>query len=131
MVKLIERLPEVAGNHCQIFTFGSYEVNQKSTNNEIKQTTSQPLLFGYGWKDLKANIFHNSKNDTMIIARFTGGDLDYDMRPKVLFYSAIILLEEIHILPNLGGVLTPGIAFNNTSLFDRLNSNGIKFEIIE
>ena len=32
-------------------------------------------------------------------------------------------------LPGRGGVLTPGFAFANTSLIDRLNSNQVTFKV--
>lgn len=44
--------------------------------------------------------------------------------------AAITLLEELEYLPGSGGVFTPGTAFNNTKLIERLNSNNVKYQLI-
>jgi short subunit dehydrogenase-like uncharacterized protein len=40
----------------------------------------------------------------------------------------LVLLRESEKIPVKGGVITPAIAFSNTSLIDRLNADGILFE---
>lgn len=40
-----------------------------------------------------------------------------------------IVFHFIARLPGRGGVLTPGFAFANTSLIDRLNSHGVPFKV--
>lgn len=43
--------------------------------------------------------------------------------------AALTLLEEMDKLPSSGGVYTPGTAFSDTSLVQRLNRNGVTFKL--
>ena len=50
---------------------------------------------------------------------------------KYLMRLALGLIPDLPMfrLPGRGGVLTPGFAFANTSLIDRLNSNQVTFKV--
>jgi short subunit dehydrogenase-like uncharacterized protein len=54
----------------------------------------------------------------------------YICTSKIVTNCALVLLRESEKIPVKGGVITPAIAFSNTSLIDRLNADGILFENI-
>ncbi|CAH1277691.1 SCCPDH [Branchiostoma lanceolatum] len=53
----------------------------------------------------------------------------YVTTPIVMVQAAITLLREMKKFPAKGGVLTPGIAFKDTSLVERLSDRGVIFSI--
>ncbi|KAJ8637441.1 hypothetical protein MRB53_011708 [Persea americana] len=66
---------------------------------------------------------------TEIITRVSGPEIGYVTTPIILLQCALILLGERDKLPQ-GGVLTPGIVFCPTDLQNRLQQNGISFDIV-
>jgi short subunit dehydrogenase-like uncharacterized protein len=44
--------------------------------------------------------------------------------------SALTLLKEKESIPGKGGVFTPGYAFANTTIVERLNDKGCTFDVI-
>lgn len=66
-----------------------------------------------------------------IITRITGPEIGYASTPICLVQAVYTLLQETDKLPEKGGVLTPGAAFAETSLMDRLSEHNIKFEVIQ
>lgn len=45
--------------------------------------------------------------------------------------AALTVLQEASLIPNGGGVITPGAAFRKTTLRDRLNKHGVTFNVIK
>ena len=58
-----------------------------------------------------------------------GLEIGYLSTPIILIQCALILLSQRDNLPK-GGVLTPGIVFGPTDLQERLQENGISFDVI-
>ncbi|XP_035217203.1 saccharopine dehydrogenase-like oxidoreductase [Stegodyphus dumicola] len=52
----------------------------------------------------------------------------YALTSKCMVQAGLVILQEQDKLPLEGGVLTPGVAFENTSLCERLEKRGITFE---
>lgn len=44
---------------------------------------------------------------------------------------ALVLLNESNKIPVSGGVITPGAAFINTTLIEKLQNEGVNFKIIQ
>ena len=43
--------------------------------------------------------------------------------------SGLTILKEIEMMPGNGGVLTPGYAFANTTIVERLSNKGCTFDV--
>ncbi|MCE3052355.1 hypothetical protein HAX54_052386 [Datura stramonium] len=71
----------------------------------------------------------NRKPDVQIITRVMGPEIGNLTTPIILVQCALILLKERDSLPR-GGVFPPGIVFGPTDLQDRLQQNGISFDVI-
>jgi len=62
--------------------------------------------------------------------RFTGPEPGYALTPICLVQAGLCILEEKARIKPKGGVFTPGAVFGSTSLEQRLEKNGCKFEVI-
>ena len=43
--------------------------------------------------------------------------------------SGLTILKEVELIPGNGGVITPGYAFANTTIVERLSNKGCTFEV--
>jgi short subunit dehydrogenase-like uncharacterized protein len=57
----------------------------------------------------------------------SGKNVGYGSTCECMVQAALVVLQESSRLPGQGGVLTPGYAFQNTSLVDRLSANDVPF----
>lgn len=57
----------------------------------------------------------------------SGKNIGYGATCECMVQAGLVLLQETEKLPGQGGVLTPGYAFYNTTLVDRLNQNDVPF----
>ena len=55
----------------------------------------------------------------------------YLIASRIIVNCALVLLNEIDKLPARGGVLTPGAAFIETSIIEKLQKDGVNFKIIQ
>lgn len=96
----------------------------------MKNVRFKMEFIGKGWNNKLENIDqqHDSKPDVSIVTRITGPEPGYISTSKIVTNCALVLLRESEKIPAKGGVITPGIAFSETSLIDRLYSDGIVFE---
>lgn len=88
----------------------------------IDQVTFQMRLRGYTSDDKKFK--------QVITTEVSGPDPSYVSASRIVCYSALVILRESEKM-QFRGVLTPGFAFANTSLIERLNNDGINFKILE
>ncbi|KAJ0700757.1 hypothetical protein HanOQP8_Chr10g0371741 [Helianthus annuus] len=111
-----------------IFTFGGFR-KKVPTEKEVAIATFKMWFVGYGFSDAKLVSLEGAKSDTKIITRVMGPEIGYLTTPIVLIQCALIVLKQRQDLPK-GGVLTPGIIFDPFDLQDRLQENGISFDLI-
>ena len=45
--------------------------------------------------------------------------------------AALVIVKETDKLPEKGGVYSPGAVFDRTNLIERLQENGLKFEVMD
>ncbi|CAG8549898.1 8762_t:CDS:2 [Funneliformis mosseae] len=76
-----------------------------------------------------SSILHNLQPDVEIVTEIKGPEAGYVTTPITVVQCAYTLLKEKEKIPK--GVCTPSIAFGKTSLFQRLNENGIEFNVLE
>ncbi|XP_063223629.1 saccharopine dehydrogenase-like oxidoreductase isoform X2 [Bacillus rossius redtenbacheri] len=107
---------------------GVDEISEECAEN----VDSSLFLCGKGWKDkaLEPSDQHFSAPDKKIIVKVSGTNPVYGVTCTALVWSAITILHEADKMPSSGGVYPPGAAFKRTSLIEKLNKHGLKFEVV-
>ena len=65
-----------------------------------------------------------------VITTVSGKNIGYGSTSECLVQAGGVLLQEQDKLPNAGGVYSPGYAFAETSLTDRLTEKGVTFRSV-
>ena len=65
-----------------------------------------------------------------VITTVSGKNIGYGSTSECLVQAGVVLLQEQDKLPNAGGVYSPGYAFAETSLTDRLTEKGVTFRSV-
>ncbi|XP_041353801.1 saccharopine dehydrogenase-like oxidoreductase [Gigantopelta aegis] len=113
------------------FTNGVF-TKQGPTKKQI-ESTSVCLTFigrGYSKKLDDPSATHDEVPDKTITTKVMGPEPGYVTTPICIVQAALCILKEKDKLPKEGGVYTPGAAFADTDLIDRLTKNNIKFEVV-
>ncbi|XP_019157029.1 PREDICTED: probable mitochondrial saccharopine dehydrogenase-like oxidoreductase At5g39410 [Ipomoea nil] len=111
-----------------VFSLGLFS-NGGPTEEEVASVSFKRWCIGHGYSDASLASKGNTKPDMKIITRVTGPEIGYSTTPITLIQSALVLLNQRHDLPK-GGVFTGGIIFGHTDLQQRLQQNGISFDVI-
>ncbi|GIY09351.1 saccharopine dehydrogenase-like oxidoreductase [Caerostris extrusa] len=111
------------------FTAGAFS-SKGPTRQQVMEGSTKFVLYGEGWKDKLSEPTdqHTSKPDTRIKLTIEGPEPGYPLTSKCMVQAGLTILQETDKLPLEGGVLTPGVAFENTGLIDRLEKRGITFK---
>ncbi|KAH0718813.1 hypothetical protein KY285_014844 [Solanum tuberosum] len=115
-------------NFPSVFSLGFFR-KKGPTKDEVASATFKMWFVGQGFSDGSLASQGNRKPDMEIITRVMGPEIGYLTTPIILVQCALILLNERDNLPK-GGVFPPGIVFGPTDLQDRLQQNGISFDVI-
>jgi hypothetical protein len=102
--------------------FRGYGFN--SNNNDSNDDSSSSDTTTQMRKTKAANKQHR------IITEVVGPEPGYVATSKIVINSSLVLLKESDRLPAGGGVLTPAVAFGETSIIDRLRNAGLKFHVV-
>lgn len=125
--KLLMRYPH-------IFSLGFFS-KEGPTPQQVADTRFEVFVRGSGWKTrLNNDEYPTHAPDGQLYGRITGPEPTYPGTSQCAVQSAITLVKERHKIGIEGGVATPGFAFRNTSLIERLSNapiNQIKFEFVE
>ncbi|GJN32965.1 hypothetical protein PR202_gb21516 [Eleusine coracana subsp. coracana] len=113
----------------KFFTLGLFR-KSGPTEDEVNSSSFEMWFVGRGFTDAAHTSKHESKTDKEIITKVSGPDIGYITTMITLIQCAITLLSERNNLPK-GGVYTPGTIFGPTGLQQRLQENGISFEVLE
>ncbi|GMY13784.1 probable mitochondrial saccharopine dehydrogenase-like oxidoreductase At5g39410 [Fagus crenata] len=111
-----------------IFSLGSFRKKGPS-EDEVRSASFKMWFVGCGFSNSSHVSQGNMKPDMEIITRVMGPEIGYLTTPIILLQCALILLSQRDNLPN-GGVYPPGIVFGPTDLQERLQENGISFDVI-
>jgi len=112
--RLLERWPG-------LFTLG--RVSRRGVPKEIAENTNFELrLEGEGWAG--QTVGQPDRRVTTVVA---GKNIGYGATCELVVQAAVVLLTETERIPGPGGVLTPGFAFADTSLVQRLNERDVTF----
>ncbi|XP_020242893.1 LOW QUALITY PROTEIN: probable mitochondrial saccharopine dehydrogenase-like oxidoreductase At5g39410 [Asparagus officinalis] len=111
----------------EFFSLGWFR-KKGPTEEEVRSATFKMWFVGQGYSDA-SNASDGRKPDTEIVTRVSGPEIGYLSTPIILVQCALVLLSQRKNLPR-GGVFPPGIVFGPTDLQDRLQENGISFEVV-
>lgn len=114
------------------FTVGNVSKNGP-TRKQVDETSFEMTLVGHGWKEklLSPTDEPPSPPQQLIVGRWRGPEAGYAATSIILIQAAITILKEKDAVPYKGGVITPGLAFQDTSLVERLRRYSVVFEIIK
>lgn len=111
-----------------IFSLGGFSKNGPS-EEEVESASFKMWFVGHGFSNESLAAKGNSKPDVEVITRITGPEMGYVTTPIILIQCALILHSQRNNLPK-GGVYPPGIVFGATDLQERLQQNGMSFDVI-
>ncbi|CAD6217373.1 unnamed protein product [Miscanthus lutarioriparius] len=99
------------------------------TEEEVKSASFKMWFVGHGYSNVDSSLeLGRSKPDKEVITKVSGPEVGYITTPIVLVQCALVLLSQRANLPK-GGVYTPGAVFGPTDLRQRLQENGLSFEV--
>ncbi|KAJ6707491.1 MITOCHONDRIAL SACCHAROPINE DEHYDROGENASE-LIKE OXIDOREDUCTASE-RELATED [Salix viminalis] len=111
-----------------IFRFIAVGMKKGPSEDEVRSASFKMWFVGRGFSDMNVSR-DKSKPDMEITTRVMGPEIGYLTTPIILVQCALILLSHRSNLPQ-GGVFPPGIVFGPTDLQERLQQNGISFDLI-
>ncbi|XP_072950027.1 saccharopine dehydrogenase-like oxidoreductase [Epargyreus clarus] len=109
----------------RFFTLGliSHKGPSEQMRNDLKFSFK---MTGKGWDNADTSMDPNQS----LTIQVSGTDPAYETTALSVLMSAITILSERHHMPR-GGILSLGSAFCDTTIIDKLNSGGLKFEILK
>ncbi|KAK6182531.1 hypothetical protein SNE40_010193 [Patella caerulea] len=104
-----------------------------ATKKQMEETSFTMTFYGKGYekKIPDVDVQHEEAPTKTIVTRVAGPEPGYVATPICMVQSALVLIKERSKLPPGGGVYTPGAAFQNTSLIERLDKHNVKFTVVE
>lgn len=123
--KILKKYPSV-------FTVGNVSLDGP-TRQQVNETSFEMTLVGHGWKNTLESPTEepSSRPEQLIVGRWRGPEPGYEATSIILVQAAITILKEKDVIEYRGGVVTPGLAFEHTSLIEKLRRHGVVFEIIK
>jgi len=111
-------------NYPGFFSFGA--VSKKGVPKEKADGTNfEMTLIGKGWST-KGD--HDSPPNRWVRTVVKGKNVGYGATCECMVQAGLVILQELDRMPSAGGVYTPGFAFADTSLVDRLNKHDVTFQ---
>lgn len=111
----------------EIFSLGTF-LKEGPSEEGVRNSSFQQWFVGRGFSDA-SKVTKTTKPDKQIVTRMSGPEIGYVTTPICLVQAALLVLDHRSTLPK-GGVLTPGAVFGITDLQERLENNGIKFDVV-
>jgi len=92
------------------------------TREQLKGVKFTSTLIGRGWSDklVEPSDEHSKEPDASIVVKVSGPDPGYTATSLMMVACAMTILREKNNCTERGGVMTPGTAFMNTNLIQRL-----------
>lgn len=119
-------------DYPEIFTFG-FVRKSGPTRIQVENSSFEMRLLGYGWPEKLSSPTDEPKEPPklLVVAKVKGPEAGYVATSSFINQSAITILKDRSLIPFVGGVLTPGLAFRSTNLIKRLKNYSITFEIAQ
>uniref|UniRef100_A0A7N6B3Z2 Saccharopine dehydrogenase-like oxidoreductase n=1 Tax=Anabas testudineus TaxID=64144 RepID=A0A7N6B3Z2_ANATE len=113
--------------HPEFFSFGFF-TKAGPSRKQMEDSAFQFAFYGEGYTD--GADPSQGKPNGKIRTLVRGPEAGYVATPIAMVQAALTMLNESTALPKKGGVYTPGAAFVNTTLVNRLNKHGFQFSVI-
>ncbi|KAF5282099.1 hypothetical protein FQR65_LT14417 [Abscondita terminalis] len=129
--KLPQKVRHIFFKHPKVFSLGLF--SREGPSKQAMQSASFSMTFsGKGWKEKlsEADDSYDSPPTDSIICKVSGYDPGYGVTCSAVTLAAIVILEELDKLPQNGGVYSPGAAFYDTSLLNKLQNHCLTFEVV-
>ncbi|KAK6928146.1 Saccharopine dehydrogenase, NADP binding domain [Dillenia turbinata] len=110
-----------------VFSLGWFKKKGPS-EDEVRSACFKMYFVGQGYNDSSLASHGKKKPNKEIITRVIRPEIGYLTTPIILLQCALTVLSQREDLPR--GVYTPGIVFGPTDLQQRLQENGISFDVI-
>ena len=81
-------------------------------------------------RESRVGLEESSPPSRRVITTVSGKNIGYGSTSECLVQCGLVVLQEQDKLPNAGGVFSPGYAFAETSLTDRLTEKGVTFRTV-
>jgi short subunit dehydrogenase-like uncharacterized protein len=119
-------------DYPSIFTFGMFS-KEGPSREQVAESSFQVIFIGKGWDEPLSGPTDEPQEPPhkVIVGRVRGPEVAYVATSTFINQAAITLLKDRDQIPFKGGVLTPGLAFRDTPLIERLSRHSITFEILE
>lgn len=117
-------------DYPEIFTFG-FVKKSGPTRQQVENSSFEMRLLGYGWPEKLSSATDEPTDPpkVLVVAKVKGPEAGYVATSSFINQSAITLLKDRSLIPVVGGVITPGLAFRSTNLIKRLEKYSITFTI--
>jgi len=115
-------------NYPGFFSFG--KVSKDGVPREKAENTNFVMtVVGEGW-DQSVGMESSRAPNRRVVTTVSGRNIGYGSTCECLVQAGLVILQEMDKLPNAGGVYTPGYAFSETSLTERLTQRGVTFSSV-
>jgi len=111
-------------NYPGFFSFGAVS-KQGVPKQKADETNFKMTLVGKGWKTKGS---HDGPPTRTVQTVVEGKNVGYGATCECMVQAGLVILQELSSLPSAGGVYTPGFAFAETTLVDRLNKHDVTFK---
>uniref|UniRef100_A0A1I7SQG4 Sacchrp_dh_C domain-containing protein n=1 Tax=Bursaphelenchus xylophilus TaxID=6326 RepID=A0A1I7SQG4_BURXY len=115
-------------DYPSIASFGTFAKNG-GTREQLKTSTFSYFIHGTGWAESEPQP--DKAPTKSLTARVDGPDAGYIGTAGCLIAAAVTILEDQEKLPENGGVFTPGAAFEETGILERLARFNVTYKILE
>lgn len=110
------------------FSLGMFR-KEGPSDEEVRSASFKMWFVARGFSDINLASQGNAKPDMEIVTRVMGPEIGYITTPIILLQCALIVLSQRDNLPK-GGVFPAGIVFGPTDLQERLQENGVTFDVV-
>jgi short subunit dehydrogenase-like uncharacterized protein len=111
-------------NYPGVFSLGAVS-KQGVPKAKADETNFTMTLLGKGWESKGE---HSGPPTRTVKTVVKGKNVGYGATCECMVQAGLVILQELDRLPSVGGVYTPGIAFAETTLVDRLHKRGVTFD---
>jgi len=118
--------------HPSFFTAGNVSLNGP-TRQQVSEARFEMTLVGHGYREKLSSPTDEPRSppEKLMVTRWRGPEAGYAATSIILIQAAITILKERNAIGYEGGVITPGLAFQNTTLIERLRRHSVIFEIVK
>ncbi|KAK8735411.1 hypothetical protein OTU49_005372, partial [Cherax quadricarinatus] len=117
----------------EIMTAGVFK-HAGADREKLKGVKFTATLIGHGWSQqlLAASDQHVDPPDSsLLVTQVSGPDPAYAATSLMMVATAMTILREKSLCTGKGGVMTPGVAFANTKLIDRIVERGMTVSVVK